>query len=247
VDDVPNAFRTLLTTKQNKGSNMKRKYLLGMLATGLMVSSSFGDLVNPNTQGEPSLYQILGFNNNNDLNGAVLDTGTWSTSIGAQNASLVVRYADNHNIFGVYVPGQADQKRQIFDGTQATGTAVLTFPDSTHVSVNGGTPLDLGGTSFGFYISSAQISGGSFYSQAADKRGQADQLAVFTAAPNYLGSTVLAWEDTAYASSDKDFNDMVVTISATPVPEPTTCIAAALLLLPFGFSTLRMVRKNRVS
>ena len=32
---------------------------------------------------------------------------------------------------------------------------------------------------------------------------------------------------------------------ATPVPEPTTIIAGALLLLPFGASTLRIVRKNR--
>lgn len=30
-----------------------------------------------------------------------------------------------------------------------------------------------------------------------------------------------------------------------PVPEPTTMIAGALLLLPFGASTLRIVRKNR--
>jgi len=31
----------------------------------------------------------------------------------------------------------------------------------------------------------------------------------------------------------------------TPVPEPTTFLAGALLLLPFGASTLRFVRKNR--
>jgi hypothetical protein len=33
----------------------------------------------------------------------------------------------------------------------------------------------------------------------------------------------------------------------TPVPEPTTMIAGALLLLPFGASTLRIVRKNRAA
>ncbi len=32
-----------------------------------------------------------------------------------------------------------------------------------------------------------------------------------------------------------------------PVPEPTTMIAGALLLLPFGVSTLRILRKNRVA
>jgi hypothetical protein len=34
---------------------------------------------------------------------------------------------------------------------------------------------------------------------------------------------------------------------ATPVPEPTTMIAGALLLLPFAASTLRMIRKNRTA
>ena len=33
-------------------------------------------------------------------------------------------------------------------------------------------------------------------------------------------------------------------ISLVAVPEPTTMIAGALLLLPFGASTLRMLRKN---
>jgi len=32
-----------------------------------------------------------------------------------------------------------------------------------------------------------------------------------------------------------------------PVPEPTTLIAGALLLLPFGASTLRLLRKNRAA
>ena len=34
-------------------------------------------------------------------------------------------------------------------------------------------------------------------------------------------------------------------ITVSTVPEPSTCIAGALLLLPFGASTLRMLRKSR--
>jgi len=33
----------------------------------------------------------------------------------------------------------------------------------------------------------------------------------------------------------------------TPVPEPTTIVAGALLLLPFGASTIRFMRKNRAA
>jgi len=37
------------------------------------------------------------------------------------------------------------------------------------------------------------------------------------------------------------------TLSASAVPEPTTVIAGALLLLPFGASTLRILRKSRAA
>ena len=39
----------------------------------------------------------------------------------------------------------------------------------------------------------------------------------------------------------------VAALGATPVPEPTTVLAGAMLLLPFGMSTLRMLRKNRTA
>jgi hypothetical protein len=38
-----------------------------------------------------------------------------------------------------------------------------------------------------------------------------------------------------------------VTQSFHQVPEPTTVLAGALLLLPFGASTLRILRRNRMS
>lgn len=39
--------------------------------------------------------------------------------------------------------------------------------------------------------------------------------------------------------------DLNIQSEAVPVPEPTTMIAGVLLLLPFGASTLRILRKNR--
>ncbi len=41
--------------------------------------------------------------------------------------------------------------------------------------------------------------------------------------------------------------DVMAQFVVTAVPEPTTMIAGALLLLPFGASTLRMLRKNRAA
>ena len=70
-----------------------------------------------------------------------------------------------------------------------------------------------------------------------------------------LASSYVAFADTHYviafedsANGDYDYNDLVVEVSGvTPVPEPTTMIAGALLLLPLGASTLRVLRKNRVA
>lgn len=39
--------------------------------------------------------------------------------------------------------------------------------------------------------------------------------------------------------------DVVFDLEATPVPEPSTCIAGALLLLPFGASAVRKLRSSR--
>jgi hypothetical protein len=38
-----------------------------------------------------------------------------------------------------------------------------------------------------------------------------------------------------------------IALTITPVPEPTTMIAGALLLLPFGASTVRILRRNRTA
>ena len=57
---------------------------------------------------------------------------------------------------------------------------------------------------------------------------------------------VIAFED----GTDMDFNDLVVEVSGVapvPVPEATTILAGALLLLPFGASTLRVLRKRQMA
>lgn len=71
-----------------------------------------------------------------------------------------------------------------------------------------------------------------------------DSPNAFTAASfNYLDTT-----GTYFSAAHVQNIEGAVTsgwIGATPVPEPTTFIAGALLLLPFGVSALRVVRKNR--
>jgi hypothetical protein len=73
----------------------------------------------------------------------------------------------------------------------------------------------------------------------------ADDLMLYAEILN--GSVVPAnvgtWSPTDDGSWDKP-SDVNVQVFGTPVPEPTTMIAGALLLLPFGASTLRILRKR---
>jgi hypothetical protein len=51
----------------------------------------------------------------------------------------------------------------------------------------------------------------------------------------------------AFGWSDGNEHAFIDDINLVPVPEPTTMIAGALLLLPFGASAVRILRKNHVA
>ena len=90
--------------------------------------------------------------------------------------------------------------------------------------------------------------------------------------PSYWGDSLSTLDNTTYARTGVTFGQMTVdwagveignwdngtlypvpasanidSITIGPVPEPTTMIAGALLLLPFGASTFRILRKNRAA
>jgi hypothetical protein len=83
------------------------------------------------------------------------------------------------------------------------------------------------------------ITGGRF--QASGTQAVMDRAAVMLSAlprqQNYVG----------YLLQPANAANQEVFFGVTPVPEPTTMIAGALLLLPFGASTLRFLRKNRTA
>ena len=63
----------------------------------------------------------------------------------------------------------------------------------------------------------------------------------YTITPTTPGDLTFVWVDGLANSAFID------DVNLTAVPEPTTLIAGALLLLPFAASTLRRLRKNRVA
>jgi hypothetical protein len=76
---------------------------------------------------------------------------------------------------------------------------------------------------------------------------QTAQLAVTEFGPE--GNNLAIWQvlsGVSFMTGDGPITSYNFTSdSLAPVPEPTTMIAGALLLLPFGASTLRIIRKNR--
>ena len=104
-----------------------------------------------------------------------------------------------------------------------------------------------------------EANGNMAYSDPALSSGGVDRMVTFAvtgylATPGDINSFttfsdktthyVIAFED----GTDFDFNDLVVEVSGVaPVPEATTIIAGALLLLPLGASTLRILRRNRMA
>jgi len=208
---------------------------------------------------------------NATLNAALLDPNTsyglgqgiWDPGAGNKYTSLVIEVAGSSglNAFGIYDPLLLSNNREVFTGPDSpvlvkTITFTLNGGGTYDVTVAGGSTMTLTGPGFGFYFDPQGNSASRFYSQNSLNQYSAQQIVSwdinstkfgFAPYPASNSGWLLGMEDQPYFTTDDDFNDMMVTFTALPVPEPTTLIAGALLLLPFGASTLRILRKSRVA
>ena len=164
------------------------------------------------------------FNSGADTGGAA-DANFSFTKTGTSNpAALKIEVAGNAGVneFGWYDVGSPSTLHPIFIGSDTNGASATFIPS----------------TNYGFYLKSSPASGIlTFLTQSGSSPSDSgnQHFAVFQDGSAFW----IGMEDLAFSVSDKDYNDMIVKVSSTSVPEPTT-----MLLLGLGLIGLAGVRRK---
>ncbi len=198
---------------------------------------------------------------------AIMDSWDSYWEIAASGSSAVtfiieISANDGINTFGVYDATDSTKLVEIFSGIETAGDkaqlsllpgggVVVAYWDPVLLTWSGGyTGTDFAGNLFGYYISQEDGSP-TFYSDSSLNPSGDDQMKAYQGpGGDYVklpgaiagewtpGEFVLAWEDLVYASSDMDYQDLVLMVeSVIPIPVP----AAVLLgILGLGVAGLKL-------
>lgn len=182
------------------------------------------------------------------------------TATGGSLATMIIEVAglQDNNTFGVYDAANKGNYVQLFTGAQGAGQqATLSIHDDGEVWANladTGVKFNSAGW-FGYYLGYDPTKTGTgtpvWYSDTALNGGEDHMVAIQGTNTDTVklpgmspgvwtdSEFVLAWEDLPFASSDRDYDDMVLMVESVKVPVP-----AALLLgfLGLGAAGLKLRR-----
>jgi len=168
-----------------------------------------------------------------NVNTDQVDAQSWSVSASGNSLlTLMVEYAGNAavNAIGVYnTDDGAPVLFEVFPGGASAGWhAMISFSgaqlyvyrfDAANALMGSVVYNGIHPNSFGFYIIGP---GGTFYSQDGRNPGLDPQMLTYAGTGVNYGEWFLCFEDTAFANSDKDFDDAVLILeSVTPLKTET--------------------------
>jgi hypothetical protein len=128
-------------------------------------------------------------------------------------------------------------------GNGTTGIGVWGASDDFFSTTQNTPPL--GGIDYGIVSGIAGNASGQVLTAPLATPSVTFNFTILTAGADLSTLTVTGFNYGTAAGPHPAGDQTIVIVQGVPVPEPTTMIAGALLLLPFGMSTFRFIRKNR--
>jgi hypothetical protein len=204
-----------------------------LLVMTVSVAAAFGPRVPQVAFNNASLQAYLNANDGgiNTLTDQV-DGQVWTASIsGNATFTLMIELtgAAAANSIGIYNTGgpPAPPLYQVFPGAATAGwfatahfgggNLVVTLFDNNSIIQGQAFYAGVNANAFGFYI---QGPGGTFYSQDGRNPGSNAQILTYLGTGQNFGDWWECFEDTQYATGDKDFEDAVLLLQSV-VPTPT--------------------------
>ena len=214
------ALREERNQKEKTMKQMNKLVILGVAALGLSVCQSNASLFTTLNSGiiDGHSYYVVTTSDNSVISWAAAEAG--AVSMGGTLASITDS-AENTYVYNLITSSILGTSSTVwFGGKNPSG------PTAFHVWswANGATWA---------------------YAPWATAQGQPDAAESFPDYTVFWSGGGPNWGDAgdSWALTSGNAHSFVVEV----VPEPTTMVAGALLLLPFGMSTLRMLRKSRTA